>query len=652
MIPQLDEIKVLFVGQPNVGKSSLLNALVGPKIEVSNYPGTSVEMTSAAKFLPLEVTTDGIVEKVKFVFTDTPGIYSLSDHSPEETITKKTLISTDYDVIVLILDATNLERGLYFALQTLDLGKKMLIGLNFVEISQKKGINIDIEKLEKILGADVVPFNPITGNIHDLVASITAHAIEDRKQIDSFGTIYDDHIEELIDNISERIIVDCNERFASLRILEEDDDFLSLLSTDQLALITKDIEYASTKKISIKEEISKTRFNTATYIAEQVTELKKPKKEKSDKPFFDRVLLHRVWGPVSTLLFFAGIFFVLLYLGGFIEEGLITLGDLLIDFIPEDRWLVGSFSFLNLIREGLLGVTAGVAIALPYVFLFYIILGITEDIGLLPRFVLNIAKFFEFLGLPSRGFIPMILNIGCTVPAISSTRIIKRNSDRIKVAFMFAFIPCSSRIAIILGVVGSQGGMLVALAVVGTLIIGLLIWALLVKLFWKSKPEPLLIELPSYKRPLLKNVFAKSWIRMKDFITVVIPLLALGGIVFSILDQLSVTSFFIAPFEPITQFLFGLPGVTIIPILFGFIQKDLTGSMLYLGLQTAGVAALTNLQLYTFGLVTCIGIPCIIALGMVFKEFKFKKTLAIFAPPAIYGLIIASTVWRIVSLFM
>ena len=647
-----ESVKMLFIGQPNVGKSSLLNALVGTKIAVSNYPGTSVELTQAEKDLKLLIRGTRKVQQVEYFFIDTPGIYSISERSPEETITKRTILSKDNDVIILIADCTALERSLYFALQVLESGQNLIIGLNFVEEAYKKGITIDANKLSKILGVEAIPFNPITRNLENLIITATKKANNPSKEC--FTVIYDDHIEEIISCVIEMIEKKEQSRFIALRILEGDTDYISLLKPEQKVLLDKKKSEIADIHPEIKEEISKTRYGTSAYIAEQVTLLKKfDKSKEKEKPLMDKLLLHRIWGPFFTTIFFLGLFSLLLYLGGLIQQGFVLLGNLLIGSIPSGKWAVGSFSFLDVISEGLAGVFAGVAIALPYVLLFYLILGVTEDIGLLPRFVINIARLFEFLGLPSKGFISMILNVGCTIPAITSTRIIKRKSDRMKTAFMFAFIPCSSRLGIILGIVGFFGSFLLAIAVFCTLLFALIIWTLLLKVVVKEKTEPLLIELPAYRKPIIKNVFSKSWLRMKEFVKVVIPLLIAGGIIFSILDQLNVTNFLIAPFNPVLNVLFDLPGETIVPIVFGFIQKDLTGAMLIALLGTAsGGVALTNLQLYTFGLVTSIGIPCIIALFMMIKEFKIKNIIAIFIAPLVYGILISSLAWRIISLFM
>lgn len=650
--PIKDEINIKFIGQPNVGKSSLLNALVGTKIEVSNYPGTSVEIIESEKVIKLFVIKEQKIYEIKYIFKDTPGIYSISDRSAEESITKKSIFSGENDVIIMVADATALERSLYFTLQVLESAQSVVLGLNFVENAYKKGININTKKLSQILGVPVVNFNPLTKNIEDLIIIATKSACKPSKK--NFNVQYDKHIEELILFVSKMIKNDNSPRFVSLRILEEDPDFEKLLSNKQKQIIKEKKKEITSKYQNIKEDISKTRYGTADYISDQVILNRSLEKtNRLEKHIMDKILLHRVLGPIFTLLFFIGLFLILFVIGGFIEELFVEMGNFVLSLIPEGGWTIGDFSYLDILREGLAGGFAGIAIALPYVLLFYLILGFMEDIGLLPRFVLNIQKIFDYFGIPSKSFISMILGIGCTIPAITSTRIMTHKKDRIKTTLMFAFIPCSSRIGIIMGVVGFYGGTFLALAVLGTIFIAMLIWAFLLKLLMKGKLEPMLIELPPYRRPIINNVFSKSWLRMKGFVKVVIPLLMAGGIIYSILNQLGVTGYFIAPFSPIMMFLFNLPGETAIPLLFGFVQKDLTGAMLIsiFGVEN-GQLPLTSLQLYTFGVITCIGIPCIIALAMMFKEFRLKNSIIMFLSVLLYGILIASISWRILSLLI
>jgi ferrous iron transport protein B len=299
--------------------------------------------------------------------------------------------------------------------------------------------------------------------------------------------------------------------------------------------------------------------------------------------------------------------------------------------------------------NGLTGIALGVSIALPYVFLFYLLLGLLEDTGLLSRFTVNAEWFLRKVGLPGKSFIPLALGLGCTAPATRATRVLSSEKEQFHTASLFAFVPCSSRIAIIMGIVGFYGGMRLALSVFATSLAAGLIWAYGVKKAIQIKSAPLLLELPPYRRPLIRNVLAKSWIRMKDFVYIVIPLLALGGIAYGVLDMLGLTRIVVEPLVPITAWL-GLPTVTIIPIIFGFLQKDLTGAMLLSVLGGGTASVLTPLQIFTFGVATTIGIPCMIALGMLIKEFGFKRAMVLTMTSIVYGLLIAGLAWRIISL--
>jgi ferrous iron transport protein B len=279
-----------------------------------------------------------------------------------------------------------------------------------------------------------------------------------------------------------------------------------------------------------------------------------------------------------------------------------------------------------------------------------LLLGLLEDIGLLSRFIVNIGRFLKSLGLPQKAFIPLALGLGCTAPAATATRVLSFKKEQFHTASLFAFVLCSSRIAIIMGIVGFYGGIILAFSVFATLLVAGLIWAFGIKKIIHIKSEPLLLELPPYRRPLIKNVLAKSWIRMKDFVYIVIPFLVFGGIAYGILNILGLTDVIVEPFSLITNWL-GLPALTIIPLVFGFLQKDLTGAMLISVLGSKISLALTPLQIYTFGVAATIGIPCIIALGMLIKEFGFKKAIGLTLTSIIYGFLIAGITWRTISIF-
>ncbi len=624
-------LKILLIGQPNVGKSSLLNAIVGPKVTVSNYPGTTVEVTKARKK----------VGSTEIEFRDTPGIYSISDRSEEEKVTEKALFEEEIDGVIAVADATSLERSLYMTLQVLEAKVPTILAINFVEDAQKKGIQIDYEKLKKLLNIPVVPVNPITKKGIDKLAELIPAIRETAKR--SFQIEYDDHIEQAVNNISLQVEGKLPKRFVALRILEGDKDFYGYLKDSRIAKSAKE---RLNEHPNVAKDISVTRYGTASFIAEQATQITHLEGKKQFQEKIDDVLLHKDWGPLATGLFLLALFGLLLFFGNFVQRILMDLTENFLSFFFIDESSVVALVLV----QGLTGVVAGISIALPYVFLFYLFLGILEDTGLLSRFVVNAERFLKKLGLPGKAFIPLALGLGCTVPAVRATRVLSSKKEQFHTASLFAFVPCSSRTAIIMGVVGFYGGIMLAFFVLATALVAGLIWALGIKKVFHVHSEPLLLELPPYRKPLIKNVAAKSWIRMKDFVYIVIPLLAIGGIAYGTLDTIGLAAVVVEPLSPITTWL-GLPAVVIIPLLFGFLQKDLTGGMLVSVLGVELSLALTSLQLYTFGVAAVIGIPCIIAFGMLTKEFGFKRSMLLTVTSIGYGLLVAGLAWRAISLF-
>ena len=625
------KLRILLVGQPNVGKSSLLNALVGPKVIVSNYPGTTVEVTKAEKTF----------DQTKITFEDTPGIYSISGKSEEEKVTERALLEEDVDGVIIVADATALERSLYIVLQVLEAEIPSIIALNFVEEAQKKGIKIDCEKLEKILNVPVVRINPLTRTgITELLNLLPK--IKKRRKL--FQVEYDDHIEKAIKELSNHVkMIKLPKRFVALRILEGDEYFYkNLRKKETLREVQESLSGTHPK---VAEDICVTRYGTASFIAEKVTQIVPLEKGKSLQQTVDDILLHKVWGPAVTGLSLLFIFGLLLYLGSLIQGYFMNLTDAFISSFKVENSILGI-----ILVDSLTGLAAGISIALPYVFLFYLFLGILEDVGVLSRFIVNLHRFLRKVGLPDKSFIPLALGLGCTVPAITATRVLSDKKEQFYTATFFSFVPCSSRMAIIMGIVGFYGNIFLAISVFLTLLTAGLIWAFVMKNLVHIKAEPLLLELPPYRKPLIENVLAKSWIRMKYFIYLVVPLLILGGIILGILEAMNLTNMVVEPFSPITSWL-GLPPAIIIPLFFGFLQKDLTGGMLASVLEGKISSTLTSLQLYTFGVIAVTGIPCINALGMFIKEFGFKKAISLTIISIVYAVLFAGLTYRIASIF-
>lgn len=624
----MSDLEIALVGQPNTGKSALYNAIVGPKVTVSNYPGTTVDVARAEMRLG-EQTIE---------FVDTPGIYSISDRSEEEKVTERILFKSEIDGTIVLVDATSLERSLYFVLQILEAGIPAVLALNFVEEAEAKGIHIDTEQLEDLLGVPVVAINPLTGKGVDSLVEVSASIgdlTEQRYQVE-----YDDHIEEAIRRVSEAVskAVALPNRFVALRVLEGDEEFLGHLERmDVVEPVREGVE----EHPDISRDISVTRFGTASWIAHEVTDLRRIQKKKSLGEQLDNVLLAPVAGPIVTYAAFLGIFSVLLVLGNEVQHWLTVLFEATVPTTTE------ATPVAFVLVEGLNGLTAGIAIALPYVFLFYLLLGLLEDVGVLSRFIVNLDRFLRKLNLPGKSFIPLALGLGCTAAATRATRVLASKDEQFHTSSFFAFVPCSSRIAIIMGIVGFYGSFELALSIFVTLILAGLFWGYLLTKLTDVEAEPLLIELPPYRRPVLGNVLAKSWLRMKDFVYVVLPLLMVGGTVYGLLELRDIPRLIVDPLAPISSWL-GLPGPAMIPLVFGFIQKDLTGPML-LSVLGRNLEGLSMLQIYAFGVASTIGIPCVIALAMLWKEFGWRRSILLTTVSVSYGYLFAGIAWRVVA---
>ena len=309
----MKNLKILLIGQPNVGKSSLLNALVGPRVTVSNYPGTTVEVANAKKK----------INNREIEFVDTPGIYSISDRSEEEKVTEKALFEEKMDGVIIIADASSLERSLYMALQILEAEIPTIIALNFVEGAEKRGIKINCGKLEKLLNVRIVPINPLTKRGVNEVLDTTLKIKQTVRQ--GFRNKYDDHIEKAISQISTQVESNLPKRFVALRVLEEDGDFYKYLRNKKVIKeIKKEMEEHHPK---VAEDISITRYGTASFIAEKITQITSAEKEKEFGDRIDRVLLHKTWGPLTTGLFLLAIFGILLYLGNLTQGVLMGLTE-------------------------------------------------------------------------------------------------------------------------------------------------------------------------------------------------------------------------------------------------------------------------------------------------------------------------------------
>jgi ferrous iron transport protein B len=626
--------KIVLVGQPNVGKSTIFNAITRAKAIVSNYPGTTVDVTKGSLKIGEEM----------YEIIDTPGIYSLLSSSEEERVTEKILLEDKPDTVIQIIDSTSLERNLNLTLQLIEMKLPMIIVFNFLNDAKKKGIEIQEKSLSKTFGIRVLKINPFDKkDIQHLLASLK------KADVGHFDLRYDDHIEKAISTVEERIKVknDISRRFIAIRLLEKD----SLVWGN----FGKDVDISDLKKkipehSNMAQDIMITRFGTASLIARTCTKIHRLGRERLPK--LDRFIIYnRIGSTIFVLAVFGLIFTSLFFLGGFFQSLISTafeniLTHNILAMLPAHTLLgdVVNYSFV--------GLEAGLAIAIPYVGIFYFILAILEDSGVLPRFILTLNGLFEHIGLPGKSIIPIMLGLGCSVPAIRGTRILPSKTDRLKTSILFLSVPCSSRTAIIMGVVGHFAGFFYAISIYLIAFLVFIFTAFILKYTVKRAPMPFIEELPPYRIPRPENVIIKGWLRMKDFIYIVLPLLIVGGAFYAMLLHIGIVKDIVKPMRFLTVRWLHLPENTIVPLIYGFLQKDLVPAMLFVTLGTSNIATvMSRSQIFTFGLATTFQIPCIIAFSMLVKEFGWKTATLIEIGAFAYGMFLSGLILRISILF-
>ena len=545
--------KVLLMGNPNVGKSVIFSRLTGVQVIASNYPGTTVEYTKG--YLRLEE------EKVEII--DVPGTYTLEPTSRAEEVAVKML--DEGDIVINVVDATNLERNLNLTLQLLKTKKPVIVSLNIIDEAKHTGISIDVEKLERILGVPVVPTCAITGEgILKLVSRI-----KDVKQ----GKLEYEEEERWheIGNIigSVQKITHRHHRF-----LERLGDATIKPGTGiPLAIVLLFVVFWIIRLIG---------ENLIVYVFE---------------PIFEKV-----WAPFMMKISHV------LGSGGFLHNILIgKLVDGEIDFME-------SFGVLTT------GLFVPFAAVLPYVFAFYLVLSFLEDSGYLPRLGVLVDNVMHKLGLHGLSIIPMMLGLGCNVPGAMATRILETRRERfIGMTLMAIAVPCMAQLAMIVGLVGKSGAAGLIL-VFGTLFIVWFLLGVIMNLMLKGESPEIFTEIPAYRIPYFGALLKKLWMRVKGFLKEAVPYVILGVLIVNILHALHIIDFIGRFTAPIIMKVLGLPSEAVAALVVGFLRKDVAVGMLV-------PLNLSLKQLVIASVVLAMYFPCVATFAVMVRELGIKDML-------------------------
>jgi len=648
------QITVALAGNANVGKSAIFNQLTGLNQIIGNWPGKTVERAEGT--LHFKGYTIRVI--------DLPGIYSLSTFSMEEIVSRDYIAVEKPDIIINVVDASALERNLYFTLQLLELEAPIIIDLNQVDFAAKKGMRINEKELSETIGVPVVPTVAITGSgINELLSAVIT-IIEGKKGLKPLKVKYGKEIEKRIEAIEERIIAKLPQlstvypaRWIAIKLLERDTDVAGKLKNYEGGKEVLDYaEKLATEIEKIHGEpspvvVASERYGLATKIAKAVTIIETPPKISLEQKL-DAITTHKILGYPVLALVLASMFTLIFVGGNYISIGLDYVFNILVTYIENSLSLLFPEIVVSLISKGILsGIIAGVTIALPYIVPFYLFLALLEDSGYLPRAAFLMDNLMHKIGLHGKAFIPLMLGYGCNVPACIGCRIMETERERFLAAFAVVLIPCAAVTVVILGLVGRFIGLHAALALYAfDLILVFLVGRVAFKVL-PGEPIGLIMEMPSYKKPSIKNITLKIWSRTRDFIYIAFPIIIAGSITIVALDKTGLISYVVNGASPLINGWLGLPVETGVPLIFGILRKELT--LILLGeLIPLETFAQNPIHVIVFSLVTMIYIPCIATIAACVREFGWKKALAIAFTDIALAFFIGGVAYRILSLVM
>jgi ferrous iron transport protein B len=611
---------IALVGNPNVGKSLLFSRITGIGAIVSNYPGTTVEFEEAKVVKGKEILT----------VYDLPGTYSLAGASEDEVVAGRLLSEKRLDCVIAVADATRIEQSLVLVFQLIELGYRVIVALNFMDLARKRFM-IDLDKLSDILHIPVVGTVAITGEgVDELVNAV----VSGRVALSGFVVRYDSHIESIVSELSkelEGVDIGLPQRGAILKLLEGDEYFVARFPTT-LRKRAAEVRAAFREEHleDIEVHINRDRYGEAGNIVSEIIGRLDKTPTLADR--ISELTLRPRTGILIVLVVLAGVFLSVVYLGGMIETGLLYIYHSVTGNSFDDlaSFLGGKMGAA--LSEGIdLSLQAILSIVIPYILVFYIILGILEDSGYLPRVVALLDGVMHKIGLHGRAIIPMMVGIGCNVPAILATRVIESRRERLILATIIIMaVPCSAQVAIVLGTVGRFGGVWYAILLFLILLSILLVLGRLLHKAMRFEPSSLAIEIPKLSIPQPKNVLYKTYVRVKDFFVIAFPILLAGSIALELLAQYGILDTIVTPLAPFTTGFLGLPAVIIIALIFGVLRKEMSMQMLIVLFGTVELSTvLTPDQLFVFALIMVTYMPCIAAFTVMVKEFGLKDTLKV-----------------------
>ncbi|MEI8225924.1 MAG: ferrous iron transport protein B [Bacteroidota bacterium] len=535
-------IQIALVGNPNSGKTTLFNFASGSKEKVGNYAGVTVDSREAS------YKQSGY----NFSIVDLPGTYSIKSYSPEEIYLRNYIFDNKPDIVVNIVDASNLERNLYLTTQLIDMGVQIVIALNMFDELEKKGDILDYNSLGKLLGVPVIPTVSSKGkgikNLFDKIIEV----YENREPVVRHIHInYGLEIENSICAIQSKIKIEENRaftniisaRYLAIELLENDKEFSKSItrcinSTEIIQTAKK--EYLKLEKLffdPVETVITDLRYGFISGALKETLKISKVERLQKTK-IIDNYLTNKYLGIPIFVFFMWLTFFTTFKLGGYpkywMEQGTGKLSELISNILP-------SGIFRDFLVEGIIGGVGGVIVFLPNIIILFLFISFMEDTGYMARAVFIMDKMMHKIGLHGKSFIPLFMGFGCNVPAIMATRIIESRRDRLITMLITPFMSCSARLPVYILFISAffaknQGSVLFLLYLLGVLF-AILSALLLKRVFFKSEEIPFVMELPPYRVPTVRSIFKHVWFRTGLYLRKIGGVILLASVIVWILSN-------------------------------------------------------------------------------------------------------------------
>lgn len=517
-------IRIALAGNPNCGKTTMFNNLTGANQYVGNWPGVTVEKKEGK-----------LKGKKDVIITDLPGIYSLSPYTLEEVVSRDYILNEHPDVIVNLVDATNIERNLYLTTQLIETGVPVVIALNMADLLEKREIKIDTERLSMVLGCPIIETSALKG---DGLNKLMEEAIRtaNTKEVELPADIFSADLEKAIENVKQQLpasITEDKKRWYAVKLLENDSKVSGSMSLGTAARsVVEDARKALESKHDNDMEsiVTDERYQFIQKVVKTTVKKAKGKLTVSDR--IDQIVTNRILGiPIFIAVMFIVYYISVSTIGTFVTDWtndvfVVAIQDAVSGFLKS---LGASEMILSLVVDGIVGGLGAVLGFVPQMAILFLFLSILEDCGYMVRIAFVMDRVFRHFGLSGKSFIPLLISSGCGIPGIMASRTIEQDNDRRLTIMTATFIPCGAKLPVIAlmgGVMASyatrsyEAGGLVAPLMYFLGIVAVLVSAIILKKTkpFSGKPAPFVMELPQYHIPSVKTVLMHVWERLKGFI--------------------------------------------------------------------------------------------------------------------------------------